>query len=360
MNLPTCILAALLTTAAWPSSASVALLVGEPFGKFGYFNPTGHAAVYLSGVCAETPVRLRPCRPGEPGVVISRYNRIAGLDWIAIPLLPYLYAVERPEDVPAIADGGMVARLRDNYRRAYLQDLVPDGPDGETPKGDWIQLIGAAYDRNIYGFALDTTPEDDARLIEHFNTRPNQRRFNLFYRNCADFARQIVNFYHPRSVGRNIIGDLGITTPKHAAKTLVKYSQRQPGVELVAFLVPQIEGGRPSTRLRGVNESLIRSKKYVAPLIIFQPWVAASAAAAYLTSGRFNPGRLSQAQCGPDNLAACVAGMDLPAASRALRPTGQAEVTQTAPSNHDASHGGAGGEPQDGPTEHREESCCLE
>ena len=35
---------------------------------------TGHAAVYLSGVCAETPLVLRRCGPGETGVVLSRYD----------------------------------------------------------------------------------------------------------------------------------------------------------------------------------------------------------------------------------------------------------------------------------------------
>src|ERR1700729_3761025 len=53
--------------------ASVALLMEEPYGEFGAFNPTGHAAVYLNHVCADTPTQLRMCRPGELGVVISRY-----------------------------------------------------------------------------------------------------------------------------------------------------------------------------------------------------------------------------------------------------------------------------------------------
>src|SRR3984957_13558836 len=81
--------------------ASVTLLLEEPFGTFGGMNPTGHAAVYLSRVCADTPLSLRLCRDGEQGVVISRYHRVSGYDWIAIPLLPYLYAVDRPDQVPS-------------------------------------------------------------------------------------------------------------------------------------------------------------------------------------------------------------------------------------------------------------------
>src|SRR5277367_6508350 len=81
--------------------ADAALLMEEPYGEFGAFNPTGHAAVYLNHVCAETPTELRMCRPGELGVVISRYHSVGGFDWIAIPLIPYLYAVDSADQIPA-------------------------------------------------------------------------------------------------------------------------------------------------------------------------------------------------------------------------------------------------------------------
>ena len=299
-------------------TGDVALLVSEPYGKFGFFNPTGHASIYLSGVCAETPTKLRLCEPGETGVVISRYNRLAGRDWIAMPLLPYLYAVERPEDVPEFANAAVVAHLRDKYRRARLRELVPDGPEGETPKGDWTQLAGAAYDRSIYGFAISTTREDDERLIRHLNAQNNERRFNLFYRNCADFARGIINFYYPGALGRNLVADAGISTPKHSAKALVKYGRRRPELGLRHFVIPQVPGMPRSTKVRGVNESLVRSKKYVAPLVVLQPWVAATAGAAYLISGRFNPSGQPHVVCEPATLAACSAS-----AASELRETAQ-------------------------------------
>jgi hypothetical protein len=91
---------AVLLASAAGARANVALLLEEPFAKFGTFNPTGHAAVYLSGVCAASPVLLRRCNPGETGVVISRYYRVGGYDWLAIPLLPYLYAVDDPAEFP--------------------------------------------------------------------------------------------------------------------------------------------------------------------------------------------------------------------------------------------------------------------
>ncbi len=315
-----CVLSFFLMLGADRLHAGVALLVSEPFGRFGFFNPTGHASIYLSGVCAETPTRLRICRPGESGVVLSRYNRIAGRDWIALPLLPYLYAVERPEDVPETASADLVVRLRDNYRRAHLSALVPDTREGGTPKGDWFQLAGAAYDRSIYGFALETTREDDERLVRLLNSQPNTKRFHLLYRNCADFARGIIDFYYPRALRRSFVADAGISTPKHAAKSLVQYCRRRPELNLSHFVIPQVPGLRRSTRVRGVSESLVRSKKYLAPLLLIQPWVAGTAGAAYLAAGRFNLRGDPHAVCEPANLEVCTASVEVASSSSAKPP----------------------------------------
>ena len=130
--------------------------------------------MYLTRVCAASPVVLRRCRAGEHGVVISRYDRIGGYDWIAIPLIPYLYAVENPEDVPLYADNKLVAFLRDQYRRSHLEEIAPDGPSGETPKGDWVQLVGSSYDRTSYGFQIETSAAQDDAFIAWFNSRPNR------------------------------------------------------------------------------------------------------------------------------------------------------------------------------------------
>src|SRR3954462_14146770 len=91
--------------------AQAMLLLEEPYSYDGTFAGTGHAAVYLSRVCAGTPTQLRRCHAGENGVVISRYHGVAARDWIAIPLIPYLYAVKYPEDVPLYADAKLVALL---------------------------------------------------------------------------------------------------------------------------------------------------------------------------------------------------------------------------------------------------------
>src|SRR6202167_2950642 len=148
----------LVLVSASLASASATLLLEEPYGKLGFFTATGHAAVYLSGVCAESPVKLRPCAPGELGAVISRYDGVGGYDWVAIPLIPYLYAVERTDDIPLLVDPKVVTFLRDQYRRKHMEEIVPDPSNGEVPGGNWYELVGSAYDRASYAFEVETTP----------------------------------------------------------------------------------------------------------------------------------------------------------------------------------------------------------
>lgn len=200
--------------------ASVALLMEEPYGEFGAYNPTGHAAVYLNHVCADSPISLRPCHDGEYGVVVSRYHKIDGYDWVAMPLIPYLYAVDSLNDVPTSVDKKQVAELRDEYRRKHLLGLAPSSSDGQTPKGEWTQLIGASYDRKIHGFEVDSTPEQDQRFIALFNDRSNVGHFNLLFHNCADFSQEVLDTYFPHAIHRNFIADVGLMTPKQVARSL--------------------------------------------------------------------------------------------------------------------------------------------
>jgi hypothetical protein len=279
--------------------ASVTLLLEEPYGTFGGMNPTGHAAIYLSRVCAASPLSLRRCEAGEQGVVISRYHRISGYDWIAIPLLPYLYAVDGLDDVPPAVGIEDVATLRDVYRRANLEQVAPDGPDAGTPPGDWTQLVGAAYDRTIYAFGIETTEEQDDQFIRAFNAHPNQNHFNLFFHNCADFVRQAVDFYYPHAIHRSFITDVGIMTPKQADKSLVGYSKRHRDLQFSTFVIPQVPGSIPrSTAVRGVLESLVKSKRYVVPLVslaVLHPVIGGSMAFAWLDGSQFNPRRVAEA-----------------------------------------------------------------
>ena len=278
---------------AFAARADVTLLTEEPYGKFGVLTATGHAAVYLSRVCAETPVKLRPCRPGETGIVLSRYHHVGKYDWLAIPLIPYLYAVDRAEEVPETINAEKAKQLRDQYRRAHLEEIAPDGPNGAMPSGDWTELVGEAYLRTIYTFGMTTTEAQDEELIEALNNRPNENHFRLITHNCADFVRQIVDFYYPRAVHRDLAGDLGIMTPKQAARCIARYDRRHPDVELSTFVIPQVHGSVPrSSQVRGVLDSFVHTKEYalpLAPLAFIHPLVGGGLAYAWVEGMRFTP-----------------------------------------------------------------------
>jgi hypothetical protein len=293
------------------AQAGATLFLGEPYGYDGALAGTGHAAVYLSGVCATSPVVLRRCAAGEPGIVLSRYRGIGGYDWIAIPPIPYLYAVENPEDIPLFSDKKVVDFLRDRYRRNHLESLVPDLADGGTPDGVWYELIGASYLRTIYAFEIETSPEQDAKLILMLNDSSNRQSWNLVTANCADFARKIISFYYPHSVHRSIIGDLGVTTPKQLARTLSKYSRRHPDLQASRFVIPQVPGTIPrSKRVRGVLEVMLTSKKYMLPIFLFHPYAAASLIAVYVGHWHFNPGKNAQILDSKHQLSAALKGSD--------------------------------------------------
>jgi len=285
-----------LLLGAAAARADVALFLEEPFGTFGGLNPTGHAAIYLSRVCADSLFSLRRCGPGEQGIVISRYHRIAGYDWLAIPLIPYLYATDRPDEVPRDVSVQDVAALRDEYRRKHLEEVAPDESDGGMPPGDWTQLVGASYDRTIYAFEIQTSEDQDDAFIQAFNSRSNENHFNLLFHNCADFARQVINFYYPRTIHRSFTADMGIMTPKEAAQCLVGYTKRHPNLQFSSFVIPQIPGTPRSSAVRSVLGSLIKSKKYIVPLVplaVLHPYFGGSLALAWIEDGHFNPRRLA-------------------------------------------------------------------
>jgi hypothetical protein len=273
-------------------SGNVAVLLEEPYSYDGSFGGMGHAAIYLNRVCAASPTSLRRCAERENGVVLSRYNHIGGYDWIAIPLIPYLYAVTKPVDIPVYADSKIAAFLRDQYRRENLEDIAPDDPSGQAPDGNWVQLVGSAYNRTSFAYEIKTTAEQDDRLIRWLNSRPNRTRYKVLSRNCADFVRDIVNFYYPKAVSRSIVADFGMTTPKRAARSLAKFGKKHPDLDLVSLVIPQVPGTiRRSKPVRGIVESVFKAKKYIIPLAVFEPYVAGGFALAFIADGRFNPSK---------------------------------------------------------------------
>ncbi len=279
-------LLSLLLAGFGQARASVSLLLEMPYGHLGAFNPTGHAALYFDHVCAATPLSLRPCEPGELGVVISRYDGIGQVDWVAVPLIPYLYGVSSVAEIPSRVDELTALRLRDLYRREHLEAVAPDTAEGGMPQGNWYELAGSAFDRTIYGFEVATSPDQDAGIIAYFNDRPNMTRYEGAFRNCADFSRVVLNRLYPHAIRRNYVADFGLTTPKSVARGLVHYARRHPETQLRMFRVPQVEGTIPrSMNIQGVAGSLLT--RYAVPMAVLSPHVTVVVLVAYIGKGRF-------------------------------------------------------------------------
>ncbi|MGA3102545.1 MAG: hypothetical protein ABSD61_11845, partial [Terracidiphilus sp.] len=268
--------------------AQAALLMEEPYGFFGAVNPTGHTAIYFEHICAETPVKLRLCEPGEIGAVVSRYQGINHYDWVAIPLIAYLYSVENPESVPTHVDRAMVNRMRSRYHEQHLLGLGEDLRAGDFLHGGWTELVGVAYERRIYAFRFETTAEQDDAFIAKMNDAKNLSHFQLLFSNCSDFARVVLNEYFPGTFKRSIFPDAGMTTPKQIAYKLVRYVQKHPDAEVSVLEIPQIPGYRHLSRSnKSISESLITTA-YAIPIAVFNPYLAGGLFVDYLARGRYH------------------------------------------------------------------------
>jgi hypothetical protein len=97
----------------------------------------------------------------------------------------------------------------------------------------------------------------------------------------------VLDTYMPHAIHRNFIADVGLMTPKQVARSLVKYGNKYPEVNMTAFVIPQVPGTMPrSHAVDGVAESLLKSKKYLLPLTILAPEVTGGVVVAYLADGR--------------------------------------------------------------------------
>lgn len=285
------------------ASAQAALLLEDAAGFSSVLSPSGHVALYFARVCADTPTRLRRCAPGELGTVISRYEGIKGTDWLAIPLLPHLYAVEDPLAVPEHVDHKTVAELRQAYHDTHLTTLGKNVPVGGRLMPGWNQLMGAAYERRIYAYRFETTEEQDDALIARLNDDRNVSHFNFFYKNCADFVSDILNFYFPGAFNRRILPDAGITMPRQTAYQLERYARSHPEIHLQLMEIPQIPGyRRQSGYSKSVAESLVVTGDVI-PLALLNPYAAGAVVLDYLICGRYPLGRQHPQVLSPQTMA---------------------------------------------------------
>ncbi|HEY1575732.1 MAG TPA: hypothetical protein VGF82_01490 [Terracidiphilus sp.] len=319
--------------------AQGALLLEQPYGFFGALNPTGHTAIYFARICAVSPTKLRRCEPGELGSVISRYSDVDHHDWVVIPLIPYLYSVENISDVPARVDRNTVDRMRSQYHEAHLLVLGRDVRKGDFWHGGWTELVGVSYERRMYAFRFDTTEVQDDALIERMNRAKNRSHFELFYNNCADFSRVVLNQYFPRTFRRRFFPDAGMTTPKQITYKLVRYAKKHPEAHLRVYEIPQVPGYRHLSRNnKDISESLITTA-YAVPIAILNPYLAGGLFVDYVIHGRNRLMPKDMEKLTPDDLSR----LTLPAvpdenslsASEQVHSVADAELPDTAPAESD-------------------------
>jgi hypothetical protein len=187
-----------------------------------------------------------------------------------------------------------VQELRLAYHAAQLTSLknVPEG--GRVQRG-WNQLVGAAYERRIYAFQFETSPEQDDALIARMNGAANRSHFNIVFRNCSDFSTSVMDFYFPGVFRRHLLPDGGITTPRQVAYELVRYTRKHPELRLTVLEIPQIPGyRRPSRKNESVADSLLLNG-YVVPVAFLNPFIGAAMVVDSLVWGRY-PLPLAQAR----------------------------------------------------------------
>lgn len=259
---------------------------------------SGHTAVFLSNICPESPVRLRLCRPGEAGSVMSNYTTLGEdqpFEWNVVPLNIYLYGVENPEDRPLFGTPKVKEILEERYREKYLAAYCATKSCQTSDNAEWREMVGASLSRSMYIFVIATTLEQDRALIDEFNALPNKNHFNGMTRNCANFAKRVINTYFPHATRGDYLNDFGMTSPKAVARSFTRYALRHPEARFRVLHIAQVPGTiKRSTQVRTGTEQLYRSKKLLLPMLIFAYHELPVVAASYLLTGRFNPQSVSE------------------------------------------------------------------
>jgi hypothetical protein len=286
--------ALLLLSAAVPrASADVGVILNESLDEdFDRISSTGHSAVYFSRICPESSVKLRLCRPGEAGSVMSNYVNIGEdqpYEWNIVPLNLYLYGVEDPRDRPLFASYKIKHLLEERYRQKYLSDYCSSESCTSSKKSEWREMVAATMIRGVYIFAVDTSEEQDRQIIAEFNNSVNKNHFNGVTRNCADFTKHIINTYFPHAAKADYLNDFGMTSPKAVSRSFTHYGVRHPESHFRVMHFAQVPGTTKRSRtVRSGTEQLFHSGKLLVPLALISYYTVPVVAVSYFTTAHFN------------------------------------------------------------------------
>jgi hypothetical protein len=255
---------------------------------------SGHSAVYLSNICPDgSPVKMRLCRPGEQGSVLSNYTTLGEdqpYEWNIVPLSIYLYGVEDPRDRPLVSSREIKAALEERYREKYLSQICTGARCRYSNSSEWREMVGATLERSMYMFVVKTSADQDRALIAEFNSLPNLNHFNGAFRNCADFTKRVMNTSFPHAAHRDVVNDFFMTSPKAVARSFTRYAKENPDLDLRVLHFAQVPGTiKRSEECRSGTEQLYHSKKLVLPLGVLAWQAVPAVTASYILTARFNP-----------------------------------------------------------------------
>jgi len=273
--------------------ADVGVVLNESLNEdFDRISSTGHSAIYFSRICPESPVKLRLCRPGELGSIMSNYVNIgedSSYEWNIVPLNIYLYGVEDPRNRPLFASYKIKHLLEERYRQNYLSDYCTTESCLTSSKSEWREMVGATMIRGVYIFAVHTTVDEDLRVIAEFNNSVNKNHFNGVTRNCADFTKHIINTYFPHAAKVDYLNDFGMTSPKAVARTFTHYGLHHPESHFRVMHFAQVPGiTKRSRTVRSGTEQLFHSGKLLLPMALISYYTVPVVTVSYFTTARFN------------------------------------------------------------------------
>lgn len=286
---------ALLCFAAASAFADAGVILNESLDtSVARITGSGHSAVYLSNICTDgSPVKMRLCRPGEQGSVLSNYTTLGEdqpYEWNIVPLSIYLYGVEDPRDRPLVSSREIKAALEERYREKYLSTICTGAPCRYSNSSEWREMVGATLERSMYFFVVKTSADQDRSLIAEFNSLPNVNHFNGAFRNCADFTKRVMNTYFPHAARRDAVNDFFMTSPKAVARSFTRYAKEHPELDLRVLHFAQVPGTiKRSEECRSGTEQLYHSKKLVIPLGVLAWQAVPAVTASYILTARFNP-----------------------------------------------------------------------
>jgi hypothetical protein len=284
---------AIVTSCGLAARADIGVVVADPtnIGASAYTH-SGHSLVYLSGVCPVTPVQARLCRKGEQGSIVTTYPPFGETEnyaWNLVPLSLYLQGSLSTSDRLLYGSKLVKEALELHARDGYFEEVCGEGVCPQAPHSYWRNLVDTTADRDVFIFAVHTTPEQDQIAVNWLNSRFNVNHYNPFNNNCAVFTSSLVNLIFPHSVHRDFPNDLGMMAPKAAARSFTHWALKRPGLGFHTMHFAQQPGDLPRSGLaQSGTETAFHMKKYlIAAALIGDHEVAGSFFVAYFFTGRF-------------------------------------------------------------------------